>query len=224
MFNSLAPRYELVNTLFSAGRDAYWRRRAVELARVAPDDDVLDVACGTGDFARAFARPHPRSVIGCDFAHDMLKLALARGETPGDSTVPIRWCEGDAQNLPFESARFSIVSCAFGVRNLADLDRGLREMLRVLRTGGRAVILEFTRPRNGMARAVYEVYSSRIMPVLASWVSRDRTGAYRYLPRSVVSFLNAEQMIDRLTEVGFSDVTSTPLTMGVVTVYVARRP
>ena len=250
MFNGIAPRYELINSLFSAGRDAVWRRKAVEFAATDRDDDVLDLACGTGSFARAFARAGAKSVVGCDFSHEMLKLAVdfdprgdrgstgkrgeygmkfARGNIE-ESTVehicpsrPLRWCEADALRLPFRSDRFSITSCAFGVRNFADLDLGLAEMFRVLRPGGRTVILEFTRPGNRFARGLYELYSSRFMPLAATLVSGDRSGAYRYLPRSVVSFLGAEQMCTRLKRAGFGCTTATPLTMGIVTVFVATR-
>jgi demethylmenaquinone methyltransferase / 2-methoxy-6-polyprenyl-1,4-benzoquinol methylase len=135
MFNAIAAHYERTNTVCSAGRDAYWRQRAVELAGVRSDDDVLDIACGTGDLARAFARAGPRLVIGCDFAHGMLTRAK-RG------SPELRWVEADALALPFGSGRFSIVSCAFGVRNFVDLRVGLAEMQRVLRPGGRVVILE----------------------------------------------------------------------------------
>lgn len=215
MFNAIAPRYELVNTVFSGGRDASWRRRAVALANVSTSDTVLDVACGTGDFARAFHRRGVRSVVGCDFARDMLERAAARSG-PG-----IDWCEADALHLPFGDARFDILSCAFGVRNFQDLDRGLTEMRRVLRRGGRVVILEFTRPTARFFRWAYELYANRIMPQLAAWLSGDAAGAYRYLPRSIASFLTAKQMVARLVGAGFSHVRATPLTMGVVTVYVA---
>lgn len=213
MFNAIAPRYELVNSLFSAGRDAYWRRRAVELAKVSANDDVLDIACGTGDFARAFAKAQPRRVVGCDFAHEMLIRATGGSD----------WVEADALLLPFGNGSFTIASCAFGVRNFADFDAGLREMFRVLRPGGRAVILEFMRPPNAVVRRFYEFFSNRIMPIAASWVSGDTSGAYRYFPRSVVTFLNADQMCARLHAAGFVQATATPLTLGVVTVYIATR-
>jgi len=219
MFNAIAPRYELVNTLFSAGRDASWRRKAVALARITAEDDVLDIAAGTGDFARAFAAAGPRSVVGTDFAHEMLTRACRR---PAGGTN-CRWCESDALNLPFRAGAFSVTSCAFGVRNFNDLNAGLAEMYRVLRGGGRAVILEFTRPGNALTRRLYELYSTRLMPLAASWVSGDRSGAYRYLPRSVVSFVDATQMCDHLRRAGFDEVSATPLTMGVVTVYIARK-
>jgi len=217
MFNAIAPTYESVNSLFSAGRDAFWRRRAVELAGVGPGDTVLDIACGTGDLARAMLRASADRVIGCDFAHQML-LRAAR-----HPTLPTLCCEADALALPLPDASVTAVSCAFGVRNFQDLGVGLREMHRVLCPGGRAVVLEFTRPRRLAVRVAYELYASRIMPTLAAWVSRDRHGAYRYLPRSVVSFLDAKRMCDRLADAGFADVKATPLTLGVVTVYVARK-
>jgi demethylmenaquinone methyltransferase/2-methoxy-6-polyprenyl-1,4-benzoquinol methylase len=131
----------------------------------------------------------------------------------------LHWCEADGLCLPFADATFDVTSCAFGVRNFQDLDRGLAEMNRVLRPGGRAVVLEFTRPANRMIRTLHEFYAGRIMPRAAALVARDRSGAYRYLPRSVVSFLDARQFCDRLTGAGFREVSATPLTFGVVTIY-----
>ncbi len=219
MFNAIAPRYELVNAVFSAGRDAAWRRKAVTLAKVTPDDAVLDIASGTGDFARAFAKAGPRTVVGSDFAHEMLTRARQ-----GDAgTTSCQWCEADALKLPFRTGTFSITCCAFGVRNFRDLDAGLAEMYRVLQRGGRAVILEFTRPGNALTRRLYELYSNRFMPAAASWFSGDRSGAYRYLPKSVVSFVGAAEMCTRLRGVGFDEASATALTMGVVTVYIARK-
>lgn len=133
------------------------------------------------------------------------------------------WVEADALRLPFHSGSYSITSCAFGVRNFEDLGAGLAEMFRILRPGGRAVILEFTRPRNRLFRRVFEFYASRLMPLAATLIARDQSGAYRYLPRSVVSFVDAEQMCARLRRAGFKRAAATPLTMGIVTVYVATR-
>jgi demethylmenaquinone methyltransferase/2-methoxy-6-polyprenyl-1,4-benzoquinol methylase len=198
----------------------------VKHAAVTPADDILDVACGTGDFARAFSAAGPRSVIGCDFAHRMLTRAAAEGAARGGGSHEhrlIRWCEADALRLPFRPGAFSVVACAFGVRNFQDLDDGLAEMHRVLCRGGRLVILEFSRPRGRLLRAIYEFYSGRIMPIAAGWISGDRSGAYRYLPQSVVSFPGAEQMCVRLERAGFHSVTAAPLTFGVVTVYLAYR-
>lgn len=220
MFDAIAPTYEWVNTLFSAGRDRAWRRQAVVLTRPTAPDRVLDIACGTGNFARTFRSwpddlHKPRSVIGCDFACEMLNRAVDR------SAVEIKWVQGDALALPFESGAFTITSCAFGVRNFQDLDAGLREMHRVLSPKGRAVILEFSRPANRLWRRLYEFYAGTIMPIGASWVSRDRTGAYRYLPRSVLSFVDSSAMVERLSNAGFVQVDTCTMTMGVVTIFVA---
>lgn len=222
MFNHIAPRYELVNTMCSGGRDAHWRRAAVRLVEANELDRVLDVACGTGDFARAFVSAGVGAVVGCDFAHDMLTRAR-KGSDPECLAAVAGWCEGDAQRLPFRSGSFTIAACAFGVRNFSDLDAGLGEMHRVLQPGGRAVILEFSRPQNAIARRLYEAYSHYLMPAVATLLSGDRSGAYRYLPRSVVSFVDGEQMIARMRGAGFVRATATTITLGVVTVYVARR-
>ena len=218
MFDAVAPTYQLINTLASAGRDAAWRRRGVALARVGHTDDVLDVACGTGDFARAFAdhRPSPRSVIGDDFSQGMLELAAAQ------TSQAVRWCRADAQTLPLTDESVSVVSCAFGIRNFQNLSAGLAEMVRVLRPGGRAIILEFSTPRAPMWKWLYRLYLLHIMPMLATLVSRDRTGAYRYLPRSVLSFASDATIVEALHEAGFASVTTDRLSAGIVTAYRAE--
>jgi demethylmenaquinone methyltransferase/2-methoxy-6-polyprenyl-1,4-benzoquinol methylase len=228
MFDGIAPTYERVNRLLSAGRDGYWRRRAVALASLCAEDRVLDVACGTGDFARAFAAALSRltpsapagkaRVVGCDFSERMLALAPARRD---DTSSQIRWCRGDALAAPFADASFTVVGCAFGVRNFASLDTGLREITRILRPGGRAVILEFSMPRSGPLAAVYRFYFERILPRLASWISRDRSGAYRYLPQSVSTFADARSLREALQAAGFHRVEMTPLTFGIVTATIA---
>jgi demethylmenaquinone methyltransferase/2-methoxy-6-polyprenyl-1,4-benzoquinol methylase len=218
MFNHIAQRYERTNTICSGGRDATWRKAAVDRAEVAFDDDVLDVACGTGDLTRALAARRPRSITGCDFAHQMLTRAVA-------SSGPLRrWVEADALRLPFADRTFSLVTCAFGVRNFVDLNAGLREFRRVLKPFGRVVILEFARPRSRLFRFVYETYAGRVMPWAATWISGDRSGAYRYLPRSVVSFPDAEQMRGHLARAGFEVCTATPRTFGAVIIYGGRKP
>ncbi len=219
MFDAIAPTYERVNALCSVGLDRWWRRRAVALARVTREDDVLDVACGTGDFARAFAAAaqSPKSVVGTDFAHKMLCLA------PGRSSAALRWCEADALRLPFADGQFSITSAAFGVRNFQDLEAGLREMYRVLRPRGRAVILEFGVPTRRPWRGMYLFYFTRVMPWVATLLSGDGTGAYRYLPESVLRFDDRSQIVAALGRAGFARVEARPLTLGVVTVYVAYR-
>lgn len=229
MFDGIAPTYDRVNRLLSGGRDAYWRRRAVALARIGAKDRVLDVACGTGEFARAFAGALDAiasstgdaggaRVVGCDFSERMLALAPARR---GGGSITINWCRADALAVPFMDASFTVVSCAFGVRNFESLDASLREAARVLVPGGRAVILEFSLPRSAALAALYRYYFHGVLPRLASWISKDRSGAYRYLPQSVSSFADAPRMKESLAAAGFSRVDVTPLTFGIVTVYVA---
>jgi len=240
MFNAIAPRYERVNRILSLGMDARWRRRSVVLAKTNSSDRVLDVACGTGDFARAFALAVPRVVVGCDFAEDMLKLARGkRRQAPrgmpfsaspsasGSEPVPfcrgrvLRWCRADALALPFADHSFSLVSCAFGVRNFQDLATGLREFHRVLSPGGRAVILEFSVPRSRLLGRLYQAYFNRILPGLATLLSRDRSGAYYYLPKSVSSFADSAGMTQALQASGFERVECHRQTIGIVTAFIA---
>ena len=217
MFNSIAPTYERINTLFSGGRDAHWRRETVRISEAGAGDRLLDVACGTGDLLRAFQRAPVAEAVGCDFARAM--LLLAREHEPR----PTSWCEADALRLPFAEGSFSIVSCAFGIRNFTSVATALSEFHRVLRPGGRAVVLEFAQPANRLIRLANKWYSGRFMPWAASWLARDRTGAYHYLPSSVQTFMSPAEMCGAFEEAGFADVRSRPLTFGVVRVYLGRR-
>lgn len=217
MFDGIAPTYERVNRVLSAGRDAYWRRRTVAMAEIKPTDDVLDVACGTGDLARAFASARPARVVGSDFSAGMLSLAAQRRDA-------ITWCRADALGLPFPDQSFDVVSCAFGVRNFQDLGVGLREMRRVLRPGGRVCILEFTMPRSKLIGSLYLFYFRNVLPKLASVISRDRSGAYDYLPQSVSTFLDAPSMSRTMEEAGFNRIQFTQVTAGIATIYLGRVP
>jgi len=219
MFDAIAPTYELVNTVASGARDARWRREMVRLAAVRSDDVLLDVACGTGDVARVFAaaQPRPARVIGLDFAGAMLARAAGRPIIGGS------FIRGDALRLPLADASLSLVTCAFGIRNFNDLRAGLAEMARVLRPGGRAIVLEFCLPRRRLLRAAYLFYANRVLPRLATWISRDSTGAYRYLPRSVISFPDSGAVAAAFRSAGFAEVGIHRLTWGVVAVYVAVR-
>lgn len=220
MFDGIAGTYELVNALTSFGLDGYWRRQAVKAAQGAGGLKVLDVACGTGDLARAFAAsaPRPSLIVGVDFAPRMLQLA-ARRPRPG-----VHWLQADALRLPFAARSFAVVSCAFAVRNFQDARMGLAEMYRVLVPGGRAVIVEFSLPSHRLLRGLYRLYFEQVMPIAASAISRDRWAAYRYLPRSVVSFLGRAALAQMLHQVGFARVVVRPLTLGVVVVYEAWKP
>lgn len=216
MFDSIAPTYELVNRVTSLGQDAAWRRRAVALAQVRPGDVVLDVCCGTGDMLRAFAaaNPAPKQLVGVDFSGQM--LAAGRYE---QLLAPFQLCRADGLRLPLKNESVDIVTCAFGVRNFQNLDSGLREKHRILRSDGRCVILEFAPPENAFVRFGYRFYTERILPLVGSLLSRDRSGAYRYLPRSIHTFETRGGMEARLRDIGFVNVSSTSLNLGTVQIY-----
>lgn len=218
MFAAIAGSYDLNNRLHSFGLDQAWRRKAVQMAEVRPGDEVLDVACGTGDLTHLFAASPAGRVVGGDFTPQMLEIArekqkrIARPEK-------VSYQEVDAMALPFGDASFDVVSIAFGIRNVATPERALSEFARVLRPGGRLVVLEFDRPRNAVIRFGNELYTQQIMPRTATLISGDRSGAYRYLPRSVDTFMTREAMCEAIGRAGFSDVRARALTFGVCVCY-----
>ncbi len=216
MFDAIAPTYERVNTVASLAQDGRWRRRTVAAADPGRNDVVLDVCCGTGDMIRALAvhDPAPRLIIGLDFAANM----LAHGVYPG-VRVPVQLIRGDGLRLPLADASVDVITCAFGVRNFQNLLTGLREMRRVLRRGGRALILEFALPENPIFRWGYRFHTEVILPRLGTWLSRDRSGAYEYLPKSIATFQRRGEMVARLREAGFATVTATPMNFGSVVLY-----
>lgn len=223
MFGAIAKRYDLNNRLHSFGRDQFWRRRAVALAEVKPGDRVLDAACGTGDLAVAMARAGAGEVIGVDFTPEMLELARVKAARSGDPRRAPEFQRADVTSLPFEDAAFDVVSIAFGIRNVDRPERALAEFHRVLRPGGRLVILEFAQPESRLIRRLNRFYTRRVMPVTATLLAGDRSGAYRYLPRSIETFLDPEAMREALGEAGFADVRVERLTFGVCAAYRAVR-
>ncbi|MFG0286240.1 MAG: bifunctional demethylmenaquinone methyltransferase/2-methoxy-6-polyprenyl-1,4-benzoquinol methylase UbiE [Phycisphaerales bacterium JB039] len=224
MFAAIAPSYDLNNRLHSFGQDQAWRRRAVREAQLGDGEVVVDVACGTGDLAEAFARAGAGRVIGVDFTQEMLDIAEhKRDRMPPGARARIEYVRGDAMALDLPDASADVVSIAFGIRNVTDPARALAEFHRVLRPGGRLVILEFDRPRAAPLRALNDFYCSTIMPRTATLLSRDRSGAYRYLPRSVQTFLDRDQLAAMVAGAGFQTPRSIPLTFGVCICTVARR-
>jgi demethylmenaquinone methyltransferase/2-methoxy-6-polyprenyl-1,4-benzoquinol methylase len=227
MFSAIAGKYDLNNRVHSLWQDQRWRRKAVRLAAVKPGDHVLDVACGTGDLTELFARSPASKVIGLDFTPAMLDVArqkLARERAGAHVAAKVQYMEGDAMALPFQDASFDVLSIAFGIRNVSDPARALAEFARVLKTGGRLVILEFAQPTNPLMRWFNGFYCARVMPHTATLLSGDKTGAYKYLPASVGTFWSPAQMQQALESQGFKDITSTPLTMGICLCYRALRP
>lgn len=225
MFAAIAPTYDLNNRLHSLWRDQAWRRRAVAAAAVRTGQTVLDVACGTGELTEAFARRSPAArVIGIDFTPQMLDLARRkRDRLPPDLRAKIEYLEGDAQSLPFGDASADAVSIAFGIRNVQEPARALSEFARVLRPGARLVILEFDRPAIAPVRWLNDLYSGWLMPRTATLLSRDRTGAYRYLPRSVGTFMARRDLCALIEATGFTGVHAQSLTLGICALYAATR-
>lgn len=204
MFDRIAGRYDLLNSLMTAGLHHSWRARAVDRAAASPGDSVLDVCCGTGDLSFELAgRVSPGgNVIGSDFSEPMLDLAREKAEKRGSESVRFEWA--DALNLPYDEGRFDAVTVGFGVRNFADRDRGLREMARVLKPGGRLVILEFTEPRRPPFSTFYSLWFDRIVPMLGRLTPNPE--AYSYLAESVHGFPRPEGLAAKMDAAGFEQV------------------
>jgi demethylmenaquinone methyltransferase/2-methoxy-6-polyprenyl-1,4-benzoquinol methylase len=224
MFGAIASSYDLNNRVHSLGRDQSWRRRGVSLCRVQPADIVLDAACGTGDLAEAFAAAGAASVYGVDFAGEMLRIARRKAERIRRSNRQVvpHYVRGDIMALPFAAASFDIVSVAFGIRNVSDPPRALGEFRRVLRPGGRLLILEFSQPANPWLRVLNDLYCGHIMPLTATLLSGDRTGAYRYLPRSVATFADRAELAAMMKDAGFAETSQHPMTFGVCVAYLGH--
>ena len=219
MFSAIAPTYDLNNRLHSLWMDQRWRRKAVRLSQLKPADHVLDVACGTGDLTLAFARALPSAssqVVGLDFTFAMLPIAREKCRA-AHRLIP--FVNADAMSLPLADASFDVVSIAFGIRNVADPLLALKEFYRVLRPAGRVIILEFSLPTNRLLRSLYNFYFRQILPRTATLISRDKTGAYKYLPESVNTFIDRPQMASLMRQAGFTRIEQFPLTFGVCVCY-----
>lgn len=225
MFEAIAGSYDLNNRLHSLWQDVRWRNHAVKQAQVQPGETVLDVACGTGDLTQAFATRSPAGkVIGLDFTPGMLDRARIKLKSLAKKHhEQVTYMQGDAQQLPQKTASIDVLSIAFGIRNVTDPNRALAEFARVLRPGGRIVILEFERPRNPLVRAFNDFYCAQVMPRTATWISGDKSGAYKYLPKSVASFVTREMMLEMLAKNGFKDGRAESLSFGICTCYWAKR-
>ena len=216
MFDRIAPTYDLLNHALSLNVDKAWRKQAVAALHLTGAERCLDACTGTGDLAMALVAGGARDVTGSDFAPEMVERA--RVKAPG-----VRFLVADTTHLPFADAEFDVATVGFGVRNLEDLDAGLRELCRVLKPGGRLAVLEFSRPRNPVFRSIYLAYFMMVMPMIGNLVSGGAENAYAYLPRSVMSFPGPDELSARLRRAGFTTVEATPLTMGIAWLHVATK-
>lgn len=230
MFAAIAPSYDLNNRLHSLWMDQSWRRIAVKLANLKATDRVVDVACGTGDLTLAFqtklaqitgraGASSPRAaVLGIDFTYEMLPIAGAK------SYSSISYINGDALSLPLPNQSADVISIAFGIRNVSDPAAAIHEFARVLRPGGRLIILEFSLPTNPILRGLYNFYFRKILPRTATLISGDKTGAYKYLPESVNTFISRDTMQEMMRDAGFGQVEAFPLTFGICICYRGTLP
>jgi demethylmenaquinone methyltransferase / 2-methoxy-6-polyprenyl-1,4-benzoquinol methylase len=225
MFTRIAPRYDLLNHLLSAQMDRLWRARtAKELKFILqrPDAQVLDLCCGTGDLAFALRRGANARIIGADFSHTMLVRARQKANA-GNSKTPLPFLEADALRLPFANDSFDLVTTAFGFRNLANYEDGLKEIFRVLKSGATLGILEFAEPAPGFLGDAYRFYTRTVLPKVGGWISGD-PDAYAYLPKSVGRFFRPEELAGVLQKVGYVQVRYHLMTLGSVALHLALRP
>jgi len=222
MFTSIAPRYDLLNHVLSFNVDRLWWRRTARTFRhilTRPGARILDLCCGTGDLTFALRRQAGTLplILGADFSHAMLQRAAAKSAVASENGPTPNWIEADALNLPFPSRHFDLVTSAFGFRNLADYDAGLREIARVLGPGGECGILDFGEPKGAMG-ALYRIYFKQVLPRVGTVISGVR-GPYAYLPVSVERFPPPDEMLARMKNAGFAEASWTPYTFGIAGLY-----
>ncbi len=221
MFDAIAPRYDLLNRVLSAGIDQKWRKKVIRLVLDAKPLHVLDVATGTGDLAIMAAQHGISSIIGVDIAEEMLAVGRRKVKSKGlDERVTLQ--TGDAEALPFNDGQFDAVMVAFGVRNFEDLDKGLSQIYRVLKTGGRLVVLEFSRPTAFPVKQGYAFYNKYVLPIIGRLISGDQA-AYTYLPESIAAFPEGASFLEHMKKAGFSEVRDQRVTFGVASIYVGER-
>ncbi|MFK7734839.1 MAG: bifunctional demethylmenaquinone methyltransferase/2-methoxy-6-polyprenyl-1,4-benzoquinol methylase UbiE [Pirellulaceae bacterium] len=225
MFAQIAPRYDLMNHMLSLGIDITWRKKVLKLLRLDGALPVLDCCTGTGDLALMMAKHGGGrfEVIGTDFCAPMLELADKKHQK-SHSEFSVQFQEADSQELPFHECTFQAVTVAFGLRNVEDTDKGLREMVRVCAPGGQVCVLEFSKPTAPGLKQLYQTYFQRVLPRVGQALASNDRGAYEYLPNSVASFPCGRELADRMEAAGLEGVSVTPLTLGVASIYIGDKP
>ncbi len=221
MFDRIAFRYDLMNTLLSFGIDADWRKRMLKILAQQQPKNILDVATGTADVAIQLASLKPEKITGIDISAEMLTIGQAKlKEKKLEQLISLQ--QADAENLPFEDNKFDAITVAFGVRNFEHLEQGLKEMSRVLKKGGMLVVLEFSKPSSTPFRQLFHFYFTYICPMLGAWITHDKM-AYTYLHRSVAAFPDGKDFTDLLDKNGFESARCKPLTFGISSIYTGTK-
>lgn len=221
MFNNISHKYDFLNHFLSLGIDILWRKKAVRMLAPHQPKKILDIATGTADFAIEALKLNPDEIIGIDISEGMLNVGKEKIKKKGvDNIISLEL--GDSENLRFEDAYFDAYTVAFGVRNFENLEKGLTEMLRVLKPKGTGIILEFSKPRKFPVKQLYNFYFNKILPGIGKMVSKDNA-AYTYLPESVYAFPDGEDFIQLLTKIGYKDAKATTLLFGIATIYKASK-
>lgn len=223
MFDNIAPTYDRLNHLFSLSIDKIWRRRTVRIVRRLKPQRILDLATGTGDLAIKMAKRIPQAhIMGVDLSEKMLSVAAEKVRRRGlDDHIALY--QGDAENLDLDDGVVDVVTVAFGVRNFGDIEKGLSEIWRTLRSGGHLVVLEFSMPPNVLVRKAYGLYSNHVMRPVGGLVSHDEK-AYGYLPASIAEFHAPEEFMSLMRRVGFEDCYRRSQSFGIAQIYVGRKP
>lgn len=222
MFNNISGRYDFLNHFLSLGIDKLWRKRAVKELREVNPKRILDIATGTGDFALSSLRLKPEEIVGVDISQGMLNVGIEKMKRKCVAEI-IKMELGDSEELKFDDNSFDGITVGFGVRNFENLEKGLGDMLRVLRKGGKAVILEFSKPKKFPVKQTFGFYSKRVIPLLGKSISKDER-AYAYLPESVEAFPEGQEFLDILKKVGYTDVKGIPVSGGIATIYTGVKP
>ncbi|MFM7663858.1 MAG: bifunctional demethylmenaquinone methyltransferase/2-methoxy-6-polyprenyl-1,4-benzoquinol methylase UbiE [Bacteroidota bacterium] len=217
MFDNIAHRYDFMNHFLSLGIDRIWRRKAVHSLKAIEPNVILDIATGTGDFAIALLKLKPKKIIGLDISKGMLEVGKKKMQDRKIDHI-IDMQHGDSENLPFEDGTFDAVTVAFGVRNFENLKQGLSEMLRVTRTDGKIIILEFSKPKKFPIKQSFAIYSKYVIPFFGKNIAKDEK-AYAYLPESVSVFPEGKEFTDILSELGYKSVKAQTVSGGIATLY-----
>ncbi|MBO3698278.1 bifunctional demethylmenaquinone methyltransferase/2-methoxy-6-polyprenyl-1,4-benzoquinol methylase UbiE [Roseivirga sp. E12] len=221
MFNNISHRYDFLNHFLSLGIDILWRKKAIKLLKPDQPKQILDIATGTGDFAIEALALNPDRIVGVDISSGMLEMGKQKMKRKKvDHIIDMQM--GDSEKLLFEDNTFDATIVAFGVRNFENLKQGLSDMHRVLRPGGKAVIIEFSRPRSFPMKQLYSFYFKSILPIIGKLISKDQS-AYTYLPESVDAFPDGQNFLDILSAVGYKKTECRPLTFGIASIYIGQK-